>query len=305
MCRAYRRIVRRSRMPETAAMDPLLLPTPEPQNRLEQFTAFLQTQRERARELLAARRARLERAEDALEQHLRRLEEQAARRTAAASEEQFESVAGDDYRRRYEMALDDLRNLKAEHAELQRQLAQARSITEKLPAGEPIRGGNLDWEAEKHRILAALDSDFDQSDPAQRAERLRIEEVLQATERAIAEKNRETHQLQRRLQQQDRDAKVETERPAAIDRAIDDDAVIRKERERLEQLQEQWREKLCQAEVDLSMERAKLARQRAELDERGHSPETNEAKAVEQPARGRWLARLGLTEADRVRRKQR
>jgi len=289
-------------------MDPLFLPTPEPENRVEQFTVSLQAQRELAREFLAAHRARLKRAEDALEQHLRRLEEQAARRTAAASEEQFESVSGDDYRRRYEMALDDLRNLKREQAELQRQLAQARSITNNLPVREPIRGGNLDWEAEKRRILAALESDFDQSDPAQRAERLKIEDVLQATERAIAENNRETRDLRRRLQQQDRGANAEAERSAAIDQAIDDEAAIQKERERLVQLQEQWREKLSQAEVELSLERAKLARQRAELEQRGHSPETNEAAAAEQvdrPTRGRWLARLGLTEADRVRRKQR
>ncbi|MBU4397743.1 MAG: hypothetical protein KKE86_00265, partial [Planctomycetes bacterium] len=237
-------------------MDPLLLPTSEPENRVEQFAASFHAQRDRAREFLDARQARLKRAEDALERHLQRLEEE----SAAAADGPAERGAGEDYRRRYEMALDDLRDLKAKHAELQRQLAQARSNTANRADGEPTRNGILDWEAEKRRILDALETDFDQSDRQQRVERLKIEDVLQTTGKVIAEKDREIEELRRRLEEQDGDAKIETERSAAIDRVIDGDAVIRRERERLEQLQEQWREKLRQAEVELSVERAKLAR---------------------------------------------
>jgi len=117
------------------------------------------------------------------------------------------------------------------------------------------------------------------------------------------------------LEEQGSDAKIETERSAATDRAIDGDAVIQRERERLEQLQEQWREKLRKAEVELSVERAKLARRHAELEERAKAgvaetpleagEEANAAEKVEQSVGGRWLARLGLVEADWTYRKRR
>jgi hypothetical protein len=89
--------------------------------------------------------------------------------------------------------------------------------------------------------------------------------------------------------------------------AVDNDAAVREERERLKRLQEQWSEKLREAEVELAVERAKLARQRAELEEqhRGTTGETNTPVAADSnplgsPSyRGRWLARLGLTDADR------
>ena len=288
-------------------MDPLLLPTSESENWAEQFAASLHVQRDRAREFLDAHQARLKRAEDAIERHL----QQPGEEPAAAAGGLAEYCNGEGYRRRYEMALDDLRDLKAKHAELQRQLDQARSNAANLADGEPTRNGILDWEAEKRRILDTLETDFDQSDRQQQAERLKIEDVLQTTEKVIAEKDREIEELRRRLEEQDGDAKIETERSAATDRVIDGDAVIRRERERLEQLQEQWREKLRQAEVELSVERAKLARQHAELEDRAKagaaetSPETNAAEKVEQPACGRWLARLGLTEADWTYRKRR
>ncbi len=288
-------------------MDPLLLPTSESENWAEQFAASLHVQRDRAREFLDAHQARLKHAEDALERHLQQLEEE----PAAAAGGLAEYCNGEGYRRRYEMALDDLRDLKAKHAELQRQLDEARSNTANRADGEPTQNGILDWEAEKRRILDTLETDFDQSDRQQQVERLKIEDVLQTTEKVIAEKDREIEELRRRLQQQDSDAKIETERSAATDRVIDGDAVIRRERERLEQLQEQWREKLRQAEVELSVERAKLARRHAELEERAKagatetSPETNAAEKVEQSVSGRWLARLGLTEEDWTYRKRR
>jgi len=76
-------------------------------------------------------------------------------------------------------------------------------------------------------------------------------------------------------------------------------------------LQQEWREKLKKAEVDISLERAKLARQRQELEERiqqlerdrakyGDEPtvDENNVKQEKKPQRGRWLARLGLKEED-------
>ena len=78
--------------------------------------------------------------------------------------------------------------------------------------------------------------------------------------------------------------------------------VIRQERENLLQAQAEWRERIGQAEIDISVERAKIARERMELEEKLRNyqseqvsrPAEGSTAAPEKPARGRWLARLGL-----------
>ena len=73
--------------------------------------------------------------------------------------------------------------------------------------------------------------------------------------------------------------------------------------QKLETMQEEWREKLRKAEIDISVERAKIARERAELEEKIQtlsqariSDETDEddGENGKKPKRSRWLARLGL-----------
>ena len=92
---------------------------------------------------------------------------------------------------------------------------------------------------------------------------------------------------------------------------LDRDDLIREERQRLADLQNEWREKIRQTEVELSLERAKLARQRAELDERARPSDDSlsnskndkardaaKENSARQLPRGRWLARLGITDPD-------
>ena len=78
----------------------------------------------------------------------------------------------EDFRRRYELALDDIHQLRSRNASLQNQVAQL----ERQQTQEPASGG-LDWEAEKRRIFAALDRGFGQDEAAE-LERLRVEEVV-------------------------------------------------------------------------------------------------------------------------------
>jgi hypothetical protein len=247
-------------------METSLQPDSRPSTSAEQFAASLQTERDRAGEFLAAQQARLERAKAMLTEELSRLEEQ-AQSTATA------------------------------------------------PSGKGrAQGGALDWEAEKRRIFAALDSDFDENDSGQRAERLKIEDVLQTTEKVLVEKDREIQQLKQQLGESPGDRGTDAVEAAVVNEALDVDAAVRQERERLQQLQDQWREKLRQAEIELSVERATLARQRAELENQirstGREPPqapaaTGTGDDAAQPARGRWLAKLGLSEADRVGRQKR
>lgn len=286
-------------------MDSSRLPKPETDNRTEGFAALLDSRREQAMEYVDALQGRLERAADAIEHYLRRLEED----NSALPKEPVQGGPEEDFRRRYEMALDDLRDLKAKHAELERELAQARSHSANHAGAGTIAKGTLDWEAEKRRILSALETDFDAHDPQQRTERLKIEQVLQTTAKALAEKDRELEML-RKSTAESGGRSDKMEQAADVELAADRDPLVREERRRLAELQEQLREKLRQAEIELSVERAKLARWRAELEDRAkiHPPETtanNPAENPDPPSRGRWLARLGLTEADRERRKRR
>jgi len=86
------------------------------------------------------------------------------------------------------------------------------------------------------------------------------------------------------------------------DNTLNADAVIRREREQLGQLQKEWREKLRQAEIEISLQRAKLARDKARIDERLRAIENQPPPPVDpdrqqeakKRTRGRWLAKLGL-----------
>ena len=253
-------------------MDTPSLPATAPEAWAQQFRAALGAQRDRAYELLAAQQARLAQVEAFAEQELRRLEQR--------------------------------------NAELEQQLAASRATAGKL-SGQTGRPGRLDWEAEKRRILAALEADTDGDDQAQRDERLRMQDVVRATDEAMAAKDRGIREMNERLEERSRNAAAGPAAAVPVEQAMANDAALRDEREKLQLLQTQWQEKIRQAEVALALERAAIARQRAELEgqsptEAGVAPDpstppppTESDSEAKQSNRGRWLARLGLTDADR------
>jgi hypothetical protein len=70
------------------------------------------------------------------------------------------------------------------------------------------------------------------------------------------------------------------------------------ERLRLQEMQQHWEKKQRQAEIEMSLERAKLASERLELQEKSRTfeadppPESTEEKsATRERGRGRWRAR--------------
>ncbi|MHB9067820.1 MAG: hypothetical protein ACYC4B_28905, partial [Pirellulaceae bacterium] len=90
---------------------------------------------------------------------------------------------------------------------------------------------------------------------------------------------------------------------SAIADVLDQDELIRVERENLARMQEELRNKLRQAEVEASLERARLSRDHAALEEKlrqleqdksHRSPERVAPEPEKAPASRRWLARLGL-----------
>lgn len=89
---------------------------------------------------------------------------------------------------------------------------------------------------------------------------------------------------------------------AAIASIVDSDELVMEERQRLQQLKSDWEDKFRQAEIEASLERAKLSRERQELARRTEEleEELDRLKRAErnehrdQPTGRRWLAELGL-----------
>ncbi|MBX7074145.1 MAG: hypothetical protein K1X71_13455, partial [Pirellulales bacterium] len=207
----------------------------------------------------------------------------------------------EDLKRKHQMALDDLRAQRAKIADLEK----------RGPAAAPAAAGaNLDWEARKRMLLAALEADEAGETPLAGDDRRRIEEAIRGAEQIAAEKDREIAELQQLLDQQSGQIGGLAVGAAAIAQLVDNDAIILEEREKLSRLQAEWEGKLREAEVDLSVERARIARQRAEIEDKlreiqQHAADTHattgtssEPRPPSKPARGRWLARLGLKEED-------
>ena len=211
-----------------------------------------------------------------------------------------QAEAGRDASRHYSLVADEVRDLKARNAELQRQLLEVHSGA----AGALPSDLGTDWAAQKRRFLAELESG-DQHDAESANQRSQIEEIVARTDKIIAEKDREIEELQHLLSDQSDSLGSLALGAAALEQVLDQDALIREERQRLQQLQVECRDKLRQAEIELAMERARLARRDAEIEEklrntdlRRSSAETEALAPTGRPVRGRWRTQMGLTDDD-------
>jgi hypothetical protein len=291
-------------------MDTLPSSTHDPETWVEKIAASLRAERDGIQDFLTAQEQRLETAETALQELIERFENAAELSTDLAPDRVEKGDIDEDYQRRYEMALDDLRDLKASNAVLQEQLSKARATASALAQQSREQTPKLNWEAEKQRILAALESDLDADDPSRHAERIKIQEVLATTTKLLAEKDKTIAELNQKLEKSASGVGAVAVAAAALSEALDHDTAVQDERKRLKEMQEEIQNKLCKAEVEISLERAKLARERVELEERARLFETNPPKTSgtgaaddnsDKPTRSRWMSRLGLTDADRER----
>ena len=207
----------------------------------------------------------------------------------------------DDLRRRFEMAVQDVRELKTKNSDLTEQLAKAKSA-----GGGAAASGATDWESMKQRMMQQL-SGLDEGNEKDKADKLTIEGAMKITDEVVAEKEKEIQELRRALDSQAQSVGEVAVGAAAIAQMLDSDELIRQERESLQGLQQGLREQLKKAEIDISLERAKLARERAELDEKlrtieaerpapGAPPEDPKAK---KGGGRKWLERLGLGDSSK------
>ncbi|MEO8497572.1 MAG: hypothetical protein ABI614_21090, partial [Planctomycetota bacterium] len=215
--------------------------------------------------------------------------ERQGERAGGADAEHF-----DELQRRFEVAVQEIRELKAKNGELQRQASRGEEGSrDKTPSST-----GFDWEQQKRRLMQQLDSDFADGDAKDKSAKLSIESTIRITDQVIAEKDRQIADLKAKLQD-----KADHTQENSSSELLDNDEVIRKERERLRRSEDECRGKLRQAEIDISVERAKLARERSELEAKLRSLEDssgdNGGGKSASKSSGRWLSRLGLKDDEK------
>lgn len=221
------------------------------------------------------------------------LREELAARASQPSAESSDSEEIENLRRRFELAVEDVRQLKTERAELEQRLASAEQTT------RPSDADGLDWEAQKRRMLASLEGDGADATPEQREERSTIEGTIRITDEIVAEKDA---QIARLLEEISSEATGEAATPPGP--PLDDDERLEAERQRLAALEAEWEDKLRSAELELSVERAKIARERAELADLRIDMEAQQKsggghpRTPDAPPKRNWLNKLGLGGAD-------
>lgn len=225
---------------------------------------------------------------DALVERVEELERQPAAQIDADSQHQLS-----DIQRRFELAVEDVRELKTLNAKLEARLAEAdqRSVPK-------VDSGGTDWESMKRRMLDSLSEDADEDDPVSRKERSTIEGTIRITDDVVAKKDDEIARLREQLAAQQHAANDEEE--DVVNELLDSDEIIQQHRKRLAQLEKEMEEKLRAAELELSVERAKIARKqvelndwRAELESMQAANSKNDGSPSGAPKR-RWLSKLGL-----------
>lgn len=248
-------------------------------------------------EQLADELSQLTAERDALTEQLSEARQQLA---DAGGETSINADEIDELRERFETAVQEIRDLKKRNGELSDQLSDLRMSTKQQ---DDTPGGGFDWEAQKRRLMQELDAEIDESDEKQASDKMTVEATIRITDSVIADKDREIKELQQLLENQSSNIGDVAVGAAAIAGFLDQDELISQERESLKRLQEEWREKLRQAEIDISVERARLGRERTELQgqietmdqQRQQNESMSEGESADntQP-RGRWRKRLGL-----------
>jgi chromosome segregation protein len=213
-------------------------------------------------------------------------------RLVAVEEQRGDTQQVDDLRRQFEMAVEEVRRLQGRVEELQ---APHHGQQGRPPGSEP--SGSWDWETQKRWLMAQMDRDEHATESAKGQA---IETTVRVTDEIVAQKDRQIAELQARCEELMATAAAG---PAELapQAAFDSDELIVQERDRLQKLQEEWREKVRAAEVELAVERARSARIRTELDEKMRDLQAQLALARKQSecagnnksTARRWLSKLG------------
>lgn len=200
-----------------------------------------------------------------------------------------------DLQRRFEMAVEDVRELRAEKEELEERLARKADASEGV-----VAGGEEKWEELKRKLLLSLEDESEEPTEGRREERASIEHTIRITDDVVASKDREIHELREQMEslgEQHAAGAVHS-----LQETIDADEVVMQHRQRIADIETELTEKLRQAELELSLERAKIAREQTELAEwrieleaiRDAIPQRGEGGNSGGAGKTRWFSKLGL-----------
>ena len=168
---------------------------------------------------------------------------------------------------------------------------------------ESLRAEAMSWEQRKEALLRQLELEIQTEQSCDPRKVLEIEKVIELTTAEIDRRDKEIADLRSLLEQQSYAHDGMAIGVAAVAEMIESDALIIAERVRLRELQQDWEQKQRHVEIEMSMERAKLARERLELQDKVRNfedllAENSQPQQCEKKdkgsGRGRWLARLGL-----------
>ena len=199
----------------------------------------------------------------------------------------------------------ELADLREQNADLATQLARMQISGLHNPPHlnlSNLSQESMTWEQRKRLILQQLENESAAANPEEyQNHRNEVEEILRTTQREIERRDQEIAELKSIVQQQSNTREGVAIGAAAIAQMLDSDELVKLEREKLAAIQREWESKLREAEIEMSMERAKLSRERAELEERLRNPVDTVKPASPEPAINadgkpvrRWLEHLGL-----------
>jgi len=228
---------------------------------------------------------------EAMVQRIADLEQQSTAQVGAVA-----SPDQSDLQRRFELAVEDVRDLKKRNAELEEQIESSKHGGS--PVAAPAAGSS--WEAMKLKMLANLEGEGDDVDEERREERATIEDTIRITDEVLARRDRELVELKSRLAEV---AYAPPDRNESVEQLIDADEIIAEHRARIAQLEIEITNKLREAELELSVERAKITRETAHLAElkadidahRASGGDVHAAPGTAQQPKRRWLSKLGLS----------
>ena len=202
----------------------------------------------------------------------------------------------------------ELAEVRQQNADLAMQLARAQMSNYPTTPHHlnlsALNQESMTWEQRKKLILQQLENETEAEDhPGSPQLRVNIEDVMRTTQAEIDRRDEEIAELRSIVQQQSNTREGVAIGAAAIAQMLDSDELVKLEREKLIAIQREWESKLREAEIQMSIERAKLSRERAELemqirasaDQANSQPLQSNAipTADSKPVR-RWLEHLGL-----------
>ncbi|MDA7951226.1 MAG: hypothetical protein MPJ24_07025 [Pirellulaceae bacterium] len=220
---------------------------------------------------------------------------------------QTEKIDGQDYKDlqdRFEMAVQDIRELKTKNNDLKEQLDSTNTPPGK---GHYEDSDSLNWESQKQRLLCQLESDFDDENPEELQEKINLEGTIRMTDLVVAKKDQEIQELKLLIENQSNSIGEVAIGAAAFAEMFDNDEIIQEEREKSRALQKELQEKLRQAEIDISLQKAKLAREGTALEDKlleisekeKQSSQSSDEATPQKNRTSRWLSQIGLSRKDK------